>query len=175
MGRGSRIKMGKATMRFMGFIALTSLVIAMIVTAACSSKPLSLDDVPAYPGAVVHTAEQGGIGATLDKNMQTDAAVRKAVGVGGSTQQKGFRLPNNATWDDVKRFYDDKMKAQGWASGGGGKAGDMVSGVMDAVNQNNPMSQTAIWAKGKQNLTIIMVTNPINKTDKDLLISLSTR
>ena len=149
-------------------------LLVLIVLAACSSKPVNLSELPVYTGAVEHSADKGGIGGTLANNNQIDAAMRNAGGVGGNTEQKGYRLPKETTWDALKRFYDEKLISSGWKGGAGGKAGNMATEIMNVANQNNPLMQTAIWSKGKQTLTIMLMTNPINKTEKDLIFSLST-
>lgn len=149
-------------------------IAALFALVSCSSKPATLSELPVFAGAVEHTADKGGIGGTLAKNNQVDAAMRTAVGVGGKTEQKGYRLPKETTWEDLKGFYEGKLSASGWKSGAGGKAGNVAADVMNVVNQNNPVMQTAIWARGKQTVTIMLMTNPITRTEKDLIISLST-
>ncbi len=155
------------------FVSYVTPVVVAIMLTACSG-PVSMNDLPAYPGAVEHKAGQSQIGNTLAKNAQTDAAMRSAVGVGGKTEQKGYRLPKDAKWEDVKRFYDDKLGAAGWSSGAGGVMGGMVSDVLNAANQSNNLSQTTLYSRGKQTLTVIVVTNPTKKGERDLLLSLST-
>jgi hypothetical protein len=46
--------------------------------------------------------------------------------------------------------------------------------MMEAANQANPMSQTKIFTKGKQSLTLLMVALPRDKEGKQLIISLAT-
>jgi hypothetical protein len=154
------------------FASYATLIVAAIVLTACSG-PVSMTDLPVYPGATEHKEGQSPVGNTLAKNAQTDAAMRSAVGVGGKTEQKGYRLPKAAKWDDVKRFYDDKLKAAGWSSGTGGIMGGMASDVMNVANKSNTQSQTALYSKGKQSLTVIVVASP-KKGERDLLLSLST-
>lgn len=64
-----------------------TLIVAAIVLTACSG-PVSMTDLPVYPGATEHKEGQSPIGNTLAKNAQTDAAMRSAVGVGGKTGGK---------------------------------------------------------------------------------------
>jgi len=147
-------------------------VVAMVVTAC--SKPVTLSELPVYPGATEHKQGQSPIGNTLAQNAQTDAAIRNAAGVGGKTEQIGYRLPKDAKWDDVKRFYDDKLKAAGWSSGVGGVMGGKVSDVMNAANKSNTQSQTALYSRSGQSLTVIVVASGSKKGERDLLLSLST-
>ncbi len=155
-------------------VSLYFLVVFFLIgIAACSSKPVSLGDLPVYTGATEHKTGSGGIGDTLKNNNQMDAAMRNAAGVGGKTEQKGFLLPKDATWDGVKAFYDEKLKDAGWKSGTAGNSGSMVSGMLDVANKNNPTSKTAVWSRGKQTLTVLMLNNPVSK-EKDLILSLSS-
>ena len=152
------------------------LAIVLIVLPGCGGGVTS-GDLPKFPGAVELKAGETAIGNTLAQNMKQDEAVRKAMGTGGKIEQKGFRLPADAQWDQVKGFYDQELKAGGWESGLGGVAGGFVdiNAVMGAANQGNDLFQTAIWSKGKQTLTVAMVTSPTDRKNRELILSLSTR
>lgn len=154
----------------------TVLAIYLIVLPGCGGSVTS-GDLPKFPGAVELKAGETVIGSTLAQNMKQDEAVRKAMGTGGKIEQKGFRLPADARWEQVKGFYDKELKAAGWESGLGGVAGGFVdiNAVMGAANQGNDLFQTAIWSKGKQTLTVAMVTSPGDRKDRELILSLSSR
>lgn len=145
------------------------IVIALSLLSACASPPATLAEIPAFPGAVELQPGESKLGDTLAQNNQADAAMRGQLGVGGSTEQKGYSLPKEATWDQVKGFYDEKLKASGWSTN------EMVSGIMDQANQGNTLFQTANWQKAKQNVTVVMVTSPTNADEKELVVSLSTQ
>ncbi|MBI5305854.1 MAG: hypothetical protein HY868_27245 [Chloroflexi bacterium] len=149
---------------FVAFIVMSLNACGVLSGASAAT----INDVPAYPGASELKAGDSRVGDTLAKNMQGDAALRQAMGAGGKMEQKGFVMPKEATWDAVKRFYDDKLKAAGWGDNG------MVSNVLAQVNQQNEMTQTALYLRGNQNLAVIRIVDPISK-DAMLIVSLSTR
>ena len=152
------------------------LSVLLFILSACGGKAAA-GDLPRFPGATQLKAGESAIGDTLAQNMKQDAALRQAMGAGGKTEQIGFRLPGEATWEQIKSFYDKELKAGGWQSGLGGVAGGVVdiNAVMGAANRGNDLFQTALWSKGKQTLTVSMTTNPINKTQRELILSLSSR
>jgi hypothetical protein len=158
---------------FMSFIILA---IVLMIQPACGGNA-SAGDLPKFPGAMELKAGESTIGGTLANNMKQDAALRQAMGTGGKIEQTGFKLPGNATWEQVKSFYDKELKTSGWESGLGGVAGGIVdiNAVMGAANQGNDLFQTAIWSKGKQTLTVAMVNNPTDQKQRELFLSLSTR
>jgi len=155
------------------FIALGAF---LLILAACGGG-VAINDLPAYPGAVELKAGSSQIGDTLKKNMEQDAALRQAVNSGGQTEQKGFQLPADATWEKVNGFYAKELQASGWTSGLGGIAGGFVdiNAMMNQANKGNELFQTSVWSKGKQTLSVIMNTNPTNRQEKTLILSLSTR
>ncbi len=166
------------------FVALLGLLILPLL--ACNTVmglfgggAVAIGDLPVYPGATELKEGESNIGDTLAQNMEQDAAMRQAMGALGSgkVEQKGFQLPADATWDQVKSFYSKELEGAGWSSGLGGIAGSMVdvNAMMEAANQGNELFQTAIWSKSKQNLTVVMVTDPTDQTQKQLIFSLSSQ
>jgi hypothetical protein len=157
-------------------IFFTVLAICLIVLPGCGGSVAS-GDLPTYPGAVELKAGTSAIGGTLAQNMKQDAGLRQAMGAGGKIEQRGFTLPADATWDQVKGFYDKELKAGGWQSGLGGAAGSIIdiNAVMGAANQGNDLFQTAIWSKGKQTLTAAMIASPTGKKERQLILSLSSQ
>ena len=146
------------------------LTICALLLAACGgSPPATLADIPAFPGAAELKAGDSNIADTLANNNQADAALRAQLGTGGKTEQKGFSLPSDAKWDQIKSFYDEKLKASGWGTN------SLVSGIMEQANQGNDLFQTANWQKDKQNVTIVMVTSPTDNAQKQLIVSLSSQ
>ena len=77
------------------------LAVCLIVLPGCGGSVTS-GDLPTYPGAVDLKAGASGIGNTLAQNMKQDAALRQAMGTGGKIEQRGFTLPAEATWEQVK-------------------------------------------------------------------------
>ena len=154
---------------------LLMLLLSALLLGACGSKPVTLADLPVYPGATELKPGESTIADTLKNNGQQDAAVRQAAGVGGSTTQKGFDLPADATWDQVKAFYTDKLKASGWTEGLGGPAGTVANQALSQVNQASSAFQTNMYSKDKQTLTVMRLTLPSDATKVQLILSLSTQ
>ena len=148
------------------------LVVAMLalVLSACgaSAQPVTLNDIPVYAGAKEFKPGESAIGDTLAKNMQTNAALTKAVGTGGKLEQKGFSLPQDGTWDAVGKFYDDKLKSTGW------NTDSTTVSILAAVNQQNDAFQTVVYLRGNQSLSVIRMTDPISKSAW-MFLSLNTR
>lgn len=151
-------------------LMLTALtLLAAVALSACGSKPAALSDIPAYPGATALTPGESPLADTLSQNNQTDAAMRGQLGVGGKTEQQGYRLPAEATWEQVQGFYTEQLSAAGWGTN------SMVSGIMAQANQGNELFQTANWQKDGQNVTVVMLTSPTDAGEKELIISLSSQ
>jgi hypothetical protein len=108
------------------------LAVAWLV-AGCGAKAVTLEDLPVFPGTVELRTGETTVGDTLARNAEHDAAIRKAVGTGGSTRQRGFRLPAGATAPAVQAFYDETLKAAGWESGARGPAGGLVGQMLGAM------------------------------------------
>ncbi|HRQ41900.1 MAG TPA: hypothetical protein PLD25_28590 [Chloroflexota bacterium] len=145
-----------------------------VLLAACGSKNATINDIPAYPNASALQPGQDPIADTLVNNMQQDASLRANMGVGGSIEQMAYRLPEGATWDQVKSYYDKELDSAGWDSGMGGPGGSLASGILESVNTGNDLFQMASWNKGKQILTLIRNVNPTNESEVYLLMSLNT-
>jgi hypothetical protein len=158
-------------------LALSLLACNSLLPFSFGSSPAAISELPVYPNAVELKEGESNIGDTLAQNMQQDAAMRQAIGVGGQTEQRGFTLPSETTWDQVKAFYEKELTAGGWSSGLGGIANSVVdvNAMMEAANQGNELFKTALWSKGKQTLTVVMVTDPTDETQKQLILSLSTQ
>lgn len=160
-------------------ITLALLACNSILPFGSGGSAVTASALPVYPGATELKEGESTIGNTLAQNMEQDAAMREAMGAlgSGSIEQKGFQLPAEATWEQVKAFYEKELTAAGWQSGLGGIAGNMVdvNAMMEAANQGNELFQTALWSKGKQTLTTVMITDPSDGTQKELILSLSTQ
>ena len=117
------------------FISLA--LVMLFVLSGCGliggSSPVTLNDIPVYPGATELKQGDSRIAETLARNSQQSTALSQASGVGGKTEQKGFSLPKDASWEALKKFYDDKLKSSGWGDAGGG----MASNILIQVNAQN--------------------------------------
>jgi hypothetical protein len=147
---------------------------AAVILSACGGGAATIDDLPVYPDAVALQPGDDPVADTLANNAEQDAALRSDLGVGGSVVQKAFRLPAGATWDQVKAFFDGELDSAGWESGLGGIAGGIAGDVLDSANAGNELFQTAIWSKGKQNLTVIRTMDASNPDQPYLILSLAT-
>ena len=147
-------------------------ILALGALVGCGG-PVAMAELPVFPGAAELKADDSAIGTTLENNMGADAAIRNSAGIGGKTEQKGFRLPANANWAEVKSFFGEKLKASGWDTGMG-PAGAMVGNVMETANASNPLFQTMLWTRDKQTLTVTMLANPSKAGEKALILSLSS-
>jgi hypothetical protein len=151
-----------------------TMALLLFVLAACGSKTATIEEIPAFTGATALVPGEDPVADTLVQNMEQDAQLRTQVGVGGSIEQKAYRLPADASWDAVKSFYADALEGDGWESGLGGPGGDLASGIMDSVNTGNEFFQTAIWSRGDQTITIIRNVDPTNAENVMLMMSLAT-
>jgi len=152
------------------FVLLALAVVLMLALTACGgASPVTANDLPVYPGATALQPGDSKLADTLSKNSQQITALTQSAGVNGKTEQKGFSLPKDATWDAVKKFYDDKLTAGGW-----GVPGGVASNVLAQVNTMNDSFQTATYTRGNQTLALVRLVDPISK-DATLIFSLSTR
>ena len=151
------------------FVWVMVFVALMLGLTACGgASAVAINDLPAYPGATELKAGDSRIGATLAQNSQNITALTQASGGSGKTDQKGYSLPKDTTWDAVKKFYDDKLKSAGWSEP------SATSSILTQVNQQNPTTQTVIYARGNQTLSVIRFVEPISK-DASLIFSLTAR
>jgi hypothetical protein len=161
-------------------LRLSVVLAAVLVISACggSSKPITLADVPAYPGATELQPGSSQLAAVLANNGAQAAQISQAAGVNSKVEQKGYTLPAAATWDAVSTFFNDKLKAMGFAQGvpGGSQAGsanNILSAALAQQNQANSGLKMAMYSKDKQTLTIMMLTDPTSATPT-LVLSLNS-
>lgn len=156
-------------------LAIAALSVAMMTACAGGGAAMEMKDLPVYPGATELKPGESRIAETLQKNMEQDAQIRNAAGSGGKTEQKGFKFPGDASWDKVKTFYTDKLKATGWSEGIGGPGGSIANSVLNQVNAQNDVFQNAIYSKGNQTLAVFRMADPTDKSSVVVIASLSTR
>jgi hypothetical protein len=151
-------------------------LLAIAFTPACGGKPVAMNDIPVFPGAVELTAGTSSIADTLRQNEATDAAMRQAIQAGGKVEQRAWQLPGGKAWPEVKAFFEEQLPTSGWQSGMGGAGGGFVdvNKMMETVNQANPVSQTMIFSRGKQTLTLLVLALPGSQDGKQLIVSLAT-
>lgn len=152
---------------------LPAFALFLLLLAACGSPTASLSDIPAFTGATELVAGEDPIADTMVQNMQQDAELRTQIGVGGSIEQKAYRLPTTASWDTVKSFYATTLEGDKWESGLGGPGGNLASSIMESASAGNDLFQTAVWSRGKQNITIVRTVDPTNAENVFLVLSLA--
>jgi hypothetical protein len=156
-------------------VSIVVLMLAAVFLSACGGGGgVVVADLPVYPDAVALLPGDDPVADTLANNAEQDAALRTDLGVGGSVEQKAFRLPAGTTWDQVKTFFGGELEGDGWKSGLGGIGGDIASDALETANASNEYFQTAMWSKGKQNLTVIRSLDAQNPDQPYLILSLAT-
>lgn len=150
-------------------IALISVALAVCTLVGCGgSAPATVGVIPTYAGASELKPGESPVADTLVKNMEQNQALTGSLGVNAKVEQKAFTLPQDASWDVVQKFYDEKLSGSGWSSN------SMVSSALAQSNQGNDQFQIANWQKGKQNLSLILIADPSNAGTKLLIMSLAT-
>jgi len=173
----------RITLSFRSFLLIG---LALVSLLACNSilpfgggsSAATLAEVAVYPGATELVEGDSNIADTLAQNVEQNEAMKQAMsGLGNTIDQKGFQLPAETSWDQIKAFYGKELEAAGWSSGLGGIAGSFVdlNAMMEAANQGNDMAKTALWSKDKQTLTLVMITDPTDSSQKQLIFSLSSQ
>lgn len=150
-------------------LALTIIVLSLFTLVGCgASAPATLGTLPTYTGATELKPGESAVADTLVKNMAQNNALTGQLGVNATVEQKAFTLPADATWDDVKKFYDAQLTGSGWSSN------SMMNDVMAQANASNDQFQIANWQKGKQNVSVIMIVNATGDNTKMLITSLAS-
>jgi hypothetical protein len=146
-------------MKFINRMLVVALAaLAVLALAACGGGgggPATLNDIPAYPNATALKPGENPMADTLAKNMQ------QAGAMGQKLDQKIFTLPKDASWDQIKGFYSDKLTSAGWSS-------------TSLPIPDNDMFKMSVWTRGGQSLTVGQLTEPVSK-DTFLLFSLATQ
>ena len=147
-------------------------VIALALPAlACGlSQDVAMSDLPVYPDATVLQPGDNPVADTLANNIELNAQ----LSVGGSVEQVAHQMPAGTTWEQAKAYYGGQLEDDGWKSGLDVPFGDLVGDALDAVNQAVEQTQTAIWSKGDQTLTLIWNEDPLNTEQPILILSLAT-
>ena len=90
---------------------------------ACGGSLVTIAELPVYPDAKELAAGESAIGNTLQKNMSQDAALRQTAGAGGKTEQRGFTLPADASWERSTRFIPKNSRRRAGRKASVGQAG----------------------------------------------------
>jgi hypothetical protein len=86
--------------------SLVPLLLLLLLLAACGgSPPVTMSDIPRFPGA------------TLVEPGQSEAGDNLAQSLAGQALQSSvlvYRLPEGGSWEEVKAFYADELAKEGW-------------------------------------------------------------
>jgi hypothetical protein len=144
-----------AILRRPAVLLVAMLMLLSLVACGPAATPATLGDIPAYPDAKALQPGENQMADTLAQNVQM------AGQMGQKLDQKIFTLPKDASWDQVKGFYSEKLSGSGWSS-------------TSMPIPDNEMTQMSLWTRGTQSLTMMRLTEPISK-DTFLLFSLASQ
>lgn len=157
-----------------GMLSFLALILLVAASACGGGKADTAATLPVYPGATLLKPGEDPVADTLAKNMEQDAAIRQSAGVGGKIEQTAYKLPADASWDQIKAYFDKELTGAGWKSGMGGIGGDIANQALEASNQANEYMKISMWSKGKQTLTVIRAVDMSNTNQPYLLVLLNT-
>lgn len=86
-------------------------VLLMGVVVGCGAKPVTLSDVPIYPGAEPLAAGQNQIADPMVARMELLAGQS-----GLYAEMERYAVPAGATWSDIRTFYQEALSGDGWTS-----------------------------------------------------------
>lgn len=93
--------------RRLSLFALTILVLTL--AAACGAEPVTMSDVPMYPGAEPMAPEQSAMADQL-ADIIRDSSGSEGV----SVEVTAYSLPDGTTWDQVRGFYESELAGSEW-------------------------------------------------------------
>lgn len=79
------------------------------VLAGCGSDPISLREVPLYPGAEPLQSGQNQLADPMVARMELLAGQR-----GLFAEMESYAVPAGTTWDDIRSFYEEALAGEGW-------------------------------------------------------------
>lgn len=93
--------------KLLGLLAVGLLVVASL--AACGAEPVVMGDVPVYPGTEALPPGEN------DMADQMANLIRESAGGEGLvTDVNLYTLPAEASWDDVRGFYEGELEGTDW-------------------------------------------------------------
>jgi hypothetical protein len=84
-------------------------ILILFLAAACGAQPITIGDLPAYPGSTPLETGQNSVADSVVNSMQQSAGQQ-----GLKAQFRLLSLPADTTWDDVKSFYTTEMARRQW-------------------------------------------------------------
>jgi hypothetical protein len=90
-------------------LSLFPALLILLSVVACGAKPVTIDELPVYPGAVAIESGQNSLADSLAQAMQQSAGEQ-----GLQAHFRFFSVPAGTSWDDVKSFCSGEMQGLGW-------------------------------------------------------------
>ena len=137
--------------------ALGAIVLMMVLACGGSSTPVPISGIPIYPGATDLETGDNPLVDMIVGAMEETAAEDETI----EAQFAFYALPEDTSWDDVKRFYNDKMEESDW------KATDEILEESDVFSMIG-------WERSKQAVGVGYVPAGSEMESATLLIMLAT-
>ena len=154
------------------FVAL----LAVLTISACSvqaggrvigGQPVDIGELPIYPGATELSAGQSKIIDPVFAPVQRETPPFIGLGIEVLKTQRNFSVPKDATFDQIKAFYSDKLLAGGWRE-------DPAMRVFTTnANTHSADEQGAIWVRVDQSLLMVLLRDAATG-NQELTLSLAT-
>lgn len=90
-------------------VSLGTLVLALALACGGGGTPVPMSDVPVYDGATSTTTGDDPMVDLVIESMEAAVA-----GENITMETKAYALPDDATWGDVKDFYNDRLEGTDW-------------------------------------------------------------
>lgn len=147
----------------------------IIFLSACGStgggrviggQPMAISELPTYPGATELKASESKIVEALFGAAQRETPPFIGLGIEVDKAQRDFSVPKETTFEDIKSFYVDKLRAYGW------REDPAMRVFTDNANTNAKNMQGAVWVRVDQTLLIVLASGATG--EKELTLSLAT-
>jgi hypothetical protein len=90
-------------------ISLNVLVLTLALACGGGGTPVPMSDIPIYDGATSTAAGDDPLVDLVVQSME-DAVAGENIAM----ETKTYALPEDASWDDIKSFYSDKLEGTDW-------------------------------------------------------------
>jgi hypothetical protein len=92
-------------------VSLGTLVLALALACGGGGTPVPMSDIPVYDGATPTAAGDDPMVDLVVESMEGAVA-----GENITMETNTYVLPDDATWSDVKSFYDNQLEGSDWES-----------------------------------------------------------
>jgi hypothetical protein len=97
---------------------------------ACGTEPVTMSDVPVYPGAELMASGQNQMADELAGIIRNSAG-----GEGVGVEINLYSLPVEISWDDIKTYYNRELAGTDWT-------------VEDELTTESEVISTIGWGRG---------------------------